>query len=127
VPGLPKTWRVTALLCDTPFTVYANVPVFPSVKLIVPEDTYDVAITAAIVAMAKNLKIAVIAEGVETSQQVDFLKAHGCGRGQGYYFSRPVPAAQMHALLAAQRTARAKLPGPIAAPEKVTPLRLVGT
>lgn len=56
------------------------------------KDTNDAAICAAIIALAQSLKIRVIAEGVESKEQVDFLTQHGCGYYQGYYFSRPVTA-----------------------------------
>ena len=49
--------------------------------------------------MAKSLKLGVVAEGVETPEQLAFLKAHGCDEGQGYYFSRPVTAQQFAKLL----------------------------
>jgi predicted signal transduction protein with EAL and GGDEF domain len=42
--------------------------------------------------MARSLKLRVVAEGVETFKELEFLKAHQCDEAQGYYFSRPVPA-----------------------------------
>jgi diguanylate cyclase (GGDEF)-like protein/PAS domain S-box-containing protein len=62
-------------------------------------DTDDATIINAVINMGSNLKHRVIAEGVETLEQVAFLQAHGCDEGQGYYFSRPVPAAQFAKLL----------------------------
>jgi diguanylate cyclase (GGDEF)-like protein/PAS domain S-box-containing protein len=56
-------------------------------------DADDAAIVAAVVAMAKSLKLKVIAEGVETKAQLDYLTTMHCDEYQGYYFSRPVPAA----------------------------------
>jgi diguanylate cyclase (GGDEF)-like protein/PAS domain S-box-containing protein len=61
-----------------------------------PEDT---AITAAVTAMAHALGLMVVAEGVETTLQLDRLREIGCDIAQGYYFSRPVPAGQMTQLL----------------------------
>ena len=52
----------------------------------------DLNLVGAIIAMAKKLKYRVVAEGVETEEQKAFLKAQGCDEGQGYLFSRPVPA-----------------------------------
>jgi EAL domain-containing protein (putative c-di-GMP-specific phosphodiesterase class I) len=59
----------------------------------------DAIIISAIINMAKNLKQRVIAEGVETIEQLAFLQGHGCDEGQGYYFSRPTVAPQFAHLL----------------------------
>jgi diguanylate cyclase (GGDEF)-like protein/PAS domain S-box-containing protein len=61
----------------------------------------EAAMTTAMIHMAKSLKQRVIAEGVETREQRNFLQLQGCGEGQGYYFSRPVPAKQCAELLRA--------------------------
>ena len=55
-------------------------------------DPDDAAITAAIIGMARNLKVSVVAEGVETREQCQFLRDHGCDTIQGYYFSKPLTA-----------------------------------
>ena len=49
--------------------------------------------------MAQSLKLRVIAEGVETREELEFLRARHCDEAQGYYFSRPVPAEQFAELL----------------------------
>jgi diguanylate cyclase (GGDEF)-like protein/PAS domain S-box-containing protein len=59
----------------------------------------DTTIVSAIIAMGQNLHMRVIAEGVETLEDLTFLKAHSCDEAQGYYFSRPVPAKDFAALL----------------------------
>ena len=56
-------------------------------------------IVSAIIDMGKNLKQRVIAEGIETPEQLAFLRAHHCAEGQGYLFSRPVAGAQFAHLL----------------------------
>ena len=61
----------------------------------IPEDKDDGEIVATIIAMAHNLKIEVIAEGVETEPQIAFLRARGCDYMQGYFFSRPLPAEEV--------------------------------
>ena len=65
----------------------------------IPEDEEDVAIVKAIIALAGSLKLDLIAEGVETSAQKDFLIDHGCVNIQGHYFSHPVPKEEMHTML----------------------------
>ena len=64
------------------------------------EDNDNEIITAAIIAMGRTLKLELVAEGVETLAQVRFLQRHGCHLMQGYYFSKPVPAATLTTLLA---------------------------
>jgi diguanylate cyclase (GGDEF)-like protein/PAS domain S-box-containing protein len=56
------------------------------------EDETDASIVNAIVAMARGLKLDLIAEGVENRTQLKYLHAQGCSEGQGYIFSKPVPA-----------------------------------
>ena len=65
----------------------------------IARDSNDAAIVASIVALAHNLKLSVIAEGVETLDQLDYLRREGCDQMQGYYFSKPLPAAQFEALV----------------------------
>jgi diguanylate cyclase (GGDEF)-like protein/PAS domain S-box-containing protein len=60
---------------------------------------YDSAIVSAIIDMGKNLNQRVIAEGIETREQLAFLQAHRCGEGQGYFFSPPVAADEFAQLL----------------------------
>jgi diguanylate cyclase (GGDEF)-like protein/PAS domain S-box-containing protein len=57
-------------------------------------DSDDAAITEAIIAMAHGLRVKVLAEGVETREQLDFLTARRCEEAQGFYFARPMPAEQ---------------------------------
>lgn len=66
----------------------------------IPGDEDDKAITGAIISLAQKLQMQVIAEGVETQEQVDFLAASGCDDIQGYFISRPVGPAAFVALLA---------------------------
>jgi EAL domain-containing protein (putative c-di-GMP-specific phosphodiesterase class I)/FixJ family two-component response regulator len=63
----------------------------------------DASIAQAIINMAHNLNLKVIAEGVETAAQLSFLASHGCDQIQGYYFSRPCAAAEIGEMLAHNR------------------------
>lgn len=65
----------------------------------IPGDAEDMAIATAIVAMAHNLGIKVVAEGVETPDQLQFLQHQGCDYVQGFYLSRPLDADDVTALL----------------------------
>jgi diguanylate cyclase (GGDEF)-like protein len=67
-----------------------------------PADEGSSSITEAIIAMAKRLKLRVIAEGVETQAQLEFLRTNHCEAFQGYLFSRPVTALEATAMLRAQ-------------------------
>jgi EAL domain-containing protein (putative c-di-GMP-specific phosphodiesterase class I) len=64
-----------------------------------PQDAEDKAITQAILAIAKTLGLAVVAEGVETAEQESFLRDHACDQTQGYFFSKPIAADDFAALL----------------------------
>ena len=57
------------------------------------------AIVTAVIGMARTLKLRVVAEGVETREELEFLQCNGCDEVQGYYFSRPVPPLQFAKLL----------------------------
>ena len=65
----------------------------------ITENTSNAAITEAIIAMAKNLNLKLIAEGVETEDELSFVCQHQCDGMQGYLFSRPVPVQEFHQLL----------------------------
>ena len=77
-----------------------------------PADADSVALVQAILAMASHLGLKVVAEGVETRAQADFLISHDCACMQGYLFGRPMPLAEMIALITQ--------PAPAAAPAAVT-------
>ena len=66
-------------------------------------DADNANLVSAIIAMGRSLKHRVVAEGVETQLQLDFLQSQGCGEGQGYYFSRPVSAEEFATLLVLSR------------------------
>ena len=61
---------------------------------------------SAIISLGKSLNLNVIAEGVETQDQLSFLKAHDCEEGQGYYFSKAVEAETFLSLLQDKRFER---------------------
>ena len=73
----------------------------------------DRAIVAAIISMSNSLGLLTIAEGVETSGQLAFLRGQHCDEAQGYYYSKPLPATEFEAFLAHRR----KSPGSGPAPE----------
>jgi len=65
----------------------------------IPEDSDDAAIISAIIAMSHSLKLEVIAEGVETKEQLQFLKDRGCEYIQGFYYSKPVSPQEFSLML----------------------------
>jgi EAL domain-containing protein (putative c-di-GMP-specific phosphodiesterase class I) len=62
------------------------------------DDAGTAVLTSSIVQLARNLGLEPLAEGIETEEQRSFLLAHGCELGQGFHFSRPVPAGEIEAL-----------------------------
>jgi diguanylate cyclase (GGDEF)-like protein/PAS domain S-box-containing protein len=61
----------------------------------IPDNQDDMEITSAVIAMAHNLKLKVVAEGIETPDQLAFLRRHRCDVGQGYLFDRPIPGSEL--------------------------------
>jgi diguanylate cyclase (GGDEF)-like protein len=59
----------------------------------------ETTIVTAVLSMARSLNLRVVAEGVETAGELEFLQAHHCDEAQGYYFSRPLPAPQFQEML----------------------------
>jgi EAL domain-containing protein (putative c-di-GMP-specific phosphodiesterase class I) len=68
----------------------------------VTRDGVSVAITKAIIGLAKSLKVEVLAEGVETELQFEFLRTQSCDSAQGYLFGQPVPSTELQALISPQ-------------------------
>ena len=66
----------------------------------IPHNTDDMEITAAVIAMAHRLKMDVVAEGVETAEQLEFLVKHDCEYAQGYLFSKAQPLREIRQLIA---------------------------
>lgn len=64
-----------------------------------PYDDEDVAIAQAVIALARSLNLRVIAEGVETKEQKEFLLQNGCENIQGYFYAKPMPASEMEIVL----------------------------
>ncbi len=72
----------------------------------IEHDEKDIQLVALILGIAKNLKIPVVAEGVETAEQIKLLKDLGCEVVQGYYFSRPLPAPDFEAAFVREMQAK---------------------
>ncbi len=64
-----------------------------------PDDEEDAGITNAVIALAKSLNLKIIAEGVETKEQKEFLVENGCNNIQGYLYSKPVSASEMESII----------------------------
>ena len=64
----------------------------------------DTGLANAIIAMGKSLSLTVVAQGVETRDQAEFLRTHACDELQGFYFKKPLPADEFTKLLLAQAT-----------------------
>ena len=65
----------------------------------IPQSADDMAISHAVIAMGKSMGMEVLAEGVETAAQLEFLRQHGCHFYQGYFCSRPLPVGEFTVLL----------------------------
>ena len=70
----------------------------------IPNDENDMSITLAVINMARSLNMLTVAEGVETIEQLDFLRKNKCDIIQGFYFSRPVIASDMEHMLESNKT-----------------------
>ena len=64
-----------------------------------PDDEDDMAVAAAVISLGQKLKLKVIAEGVETSEQADFLRRYDCDEIQGFHLSRPLPSGDFETFL----------------------------
>ncbi|MNO85396.1 Phytochrome-like protein cph2 [compost metagenome] len=68
----------------------------------IPVENKQSAISQAIISLGRSLGLEVVAEGIESSAQLEFVVGEGCHYAQGYWFSRPQPAAQIHRLLSGE-------------------------
>jgi len=82
-------------------------------------DSNDAAICAAIIAMGRQLGLKIVAEGVETQSQLQFLTTHGCTLAQGFYIAKPVEASEMSKLLRIGSGEPAAMPIPLPAKRDV--------
>ncbi len=78
-----KHWPINCVKIDRSFV------------MTIPQQTNDMEITRAVCALCHALQLKVVAEGVETSEQQQFLQQLGCHYGQGYYLAKPMPLAQL--------------------------------
>lgn len=85
----------------------------------VPQSQGDSRLVAALIAMGHRLEVGIVAEGVETEAQAQFLRDHGCDEVQGYHLGRPMPAAAFAEMLEAH--ARSMRPIELASTQPVTP------
>ena len=109
-PELPEKVSIDALKIDQSFV--RQITTAPS----------ETTIVTAVISMGRSLNLRVVAEGVETLEELAFLQAHQCDEAQGYYFSRPVAAPQFADLLATQ-SARSSLSPSIRSPVRPAPHR----
>jgi EAL domain-containing protein (putative c-di-GMP-specific phosphodiesterase class I) len=77
-----------------------------------PGEAQETRITDAIMALSRTLGVRLIAEGIESREQLEYLRAAQCEEGQGYLFSRPLAADELTSLLAAGRVAAMREGGP---------------
>ncbi len=82
----------------------------------IPDDAYAVTLTETILGLGHKLSLRLVAEGVETAEQMQFLRERGCDAAQGYWFSRPQPKAEFKAWLAAYYEALHESAGSTAVP-----------
>jgi diguanylate cyclase len=74
------------------------------------QGTYDRTLIETLLQLGHTLDLGIVAEGVETSEQLEFLRARGCQRAQGYHFARPMPVVSVEAWLAERRREVTLLP-----------------
>lgn len=65
----------------------------------ITNDPDDATIVSTIIGMARGLRQRIVAEGIETAEQLAFLRIQGCHEGQGFYFSNPLPETDFAALM----------------------------
>ena len=125
-----KAMGVTVAMDDfgTGYSSLATLHAFPFDKIKLdqtfvkrlPHDAAAAAIVRTVLALGESLHMPVLAEGIETEAQWDFLARAGCAKGQGYLFAKPVAVAQLPSVIeAAARFARDPAPASAIAPETV--------